>query len=551
MIAVRWLDGVAVAVPDAAGKVPVDDRSAGLLGRIDALTAAGRFAEAEDVARSLLAAPGRSPAAAVARLRLASLSFLDGRVVEAAELADAVLADAELPGEMHTSARRSRLLASIAQDDPQQARRSLEGVLAQPRGPGAGAADAAAFTALGLLAWDDGRIADALGLLRTAAERTERLEPESRRHQHPRLALAAALTALGDFDGAAREIATVRHATSALGERLWSMAAVMAGAQLRLAAGDLASAVHGAQVGLAEAEQLGTWLFVPAGLDVLASVALATGDLSGAAGHLRRRGDGWRERGGRAQGAVALRWADARLVEARLGPKAATPTIVGLADDLPRQKRLIVEEPAAAAWMVRVLLALDERARAEAVAGCAQLIAAGNPACPTLGAAAAHAQGLLQRDAGVLVAAAGGHRHPWARGSASEDAGAVLVDVGDRLAGREQYERALVAYDRSGASRDATRVRRRLAGLTTRRRSRRHRPVWGWASLTDTERRVAHVVAAGLTNAEAAERLCLSRHTIDYHLRQIFRKLTIRSRVELTRVVVGRNPGEALAESRA
>jgi DNA-binding CsgD family transcriptional regulator len=66
----------------------------------------------------------------------------------------------------------------------------------------------------------------------------------------------------------------------------------------------------------------------------------------------------------------------------------------------------------------------------------------------------------------------------------------------------------------------------------------RERTSWGWASLTDTERSVAHVVAEGLTNREAAERLFLSPHTVDFHLRSIFRKLGASSRVHLTRLVV-------------
>ena len=60
----------------------------------------------------------------------------------------------------------------------------------------------------------------------------------------------------------------------------------------------------------------------------------------------------------------------------------------------------------------------------------------------------------------------------------------------------------------------------------------------GWASLTVTEARVARVVAEGLTNGDVAGRMFLSRHTVDFHLRQIYRKLGIRSRVELTRLVV-------------
>ena len=68
-----------------------------------------------------------------------------------------------------------------------------------------------------------------------------------------------------------------------------------------------------------------------------------------------------------------------------------------------------------------------------------------------------------------------------------------------------------------------------------------HRPPGtGWDSLTPTERSIALIVAEGVTNREAAARLYLSRHTVDYHLRQIFRKLDVASRVELTRLVVAR-----------
>ena len=68
--------------------------------------------------------------------------------------------------------------------------------------------------------------------------------------------------------------------------------------------------------------------------------------------------------------------------------------------------------------------------------------------------------------------------------------------------------------------------------------SARRQPAYGWASLTSGERSVAAIIAEGATNREAAARLFLSRHTIDFHLRQIFRKLGISSRVALTRLVV-------------
>jgi DNA-binding CsgD family transcriptional regulator len=57
-----------------------------------------------------------------------------------------------------------------------------------------------------------------------------------------------------------------------------------------------------------------------------------------------------------------------------------------------------------------------------------------------------------------------------------------------------------------------------------------------WGLLTASEYNVARHVARGLTNRETAALLCVSPHTVDYHLRQIFRKLQIRSRVELARL---------------
>ena len=75
-------------------------------------------------------------------------------------------------------------------------------------------------------------------------------------------------------------------------------------------------------------------------------------------------------------------------------------------------------------------------------------------------------------------------------------------------------------------------------GCHTRRRAPTHRrgakdPRFGWDSLTPAEHRVAEAVGAGLTNAQAARRLFVSPHTVDYHLRQIFLKLAISSRVQL------------------
>ena len=70
----------------------------------------------------------------------------------------------------------------------------------------------------------------------------------------------------------------------------------------------------------------------------------------------------------------------------------------------------------------------------------------------------------------------------------------------------------------------------------------RSKPSFGWASLTEAERTLAELVADGMTNRQAAEQLFISHHTVDAHLRHIFHKLGINSRVTLARLVAVHTP---------
>ncbi len=51
------------------------------------------------------------------------------------------------------------------------------------------------------------------------------------------------------------------------------------------------------------------------------------------------------------------------------------------------------------------------------------------------------------------------------------------------------------------------------------------------------EDRVARAVADGATNREAAASLFLSERTIEFHLRNVYRKLELHSRAELAAVL--------------
>jgi DNA-binding NarL/FixJ family response regulator len=51
--------------------------------------------------------------------------------------------------------------------------------------------------------------------------------------------------------------------------------------------------------------------------------------------------------------------------------------------------------------------------------------------------------------------------------------------------------------------------------------------------LTDRQSEIAALVAEGLSNAEIAERLTLTRGTVGNHVAQIIRRLGLRNRVQL------------------
>ena len=125
-----------------------------------------------------------------------------------------------------------------------------------------------------------------------------------------------------------------------------------------------------------------------------------------------------------------------------------------------------------------------------------------------------------------------GCRSTWPAPSSATASGCGASAAGSRPA--SSSARRIEAFDRLGAAAFAERARTELAatGQTARR---------GEAALSGTltgqELQVALIVAKGATNREAAVALYLSPKTIEYHLRSVYRKLGIRSRVALARVV--------------
>jgi DNA-binding CsgD family transcriptional regulator len=85
-------------------------------------------------------------------------------------------------------------------------------------------------------------------------------------------------------------------------------------------------------------------------------------------------------------------------------------------------------------------------------------------------------------------------------------------------------------FDDMGATSFAARARHELTATGVTAHSRRDTTL---DQLTPQEERIAKMAGHGLSDAEIASQLYISRATVDYHLRKVFRKLGVRSRAQL------------------
>ncbi|MEU0968285.1 LuxR C-terminal-related transcriptional regulator [Streptomyces sp. NPDC005917] len=104
-----------------------------------------------------------------------------------------------------------------------------------------------------------------------------------------------------------------------------------------------------------------------------------------------------------------------------------------------------------------------------------------------------------------------------------------------RAEARDRLHSALAAFESFGAPHCAAQARAELRALGTP--SAPNSGADPAAVLTAQQLMVARMAAEGATNREIADRLNLSPRTIDHHLRGVFARLGIRSRIELVRLL--------------
>ncbi|MGF7236261.1 MAG: AAA family ATPase [Frankia sp.] len=313
-------------------------------------------------------------------------------------------------------------------------------------------------------------------------------------------------------------------------------------AEVELALGLWDDAIAHADLAVTVADAEGRALAMPVVRSVAGRVCAERGAFDQAADHLAASAF-WRDVMPSPANRVYTALGDATLARAQGQPQAMLAALEPLAAAGIRFRR--------GAWQVlraEALLANGQVAPARELAGELAGAVPGRPAAAGLaglGARLAYAQALLAdgdgRAAGRVVTDLAGEMlagRPFHAARVDLVRATVLLAAGEAPSGVTVAQRALQGFTDLGAQPWMARCEQVLAGAGELGGA------W-WSRVEDTltrrEREVANLAAAGLSNAEIAAHLYVSRKAVEYHLTNVYAKLGISSRRELpTRLGAGR-----------
>ena len=475
-------------------------------------------------------------------VRIANTEFWLGRTEEALQRLHVALRD--LPAEpsedrirLHLSLGLTVMLA--CQYD--EARAQASDGLADARMLGDPVLEAAALglDAFALAAASPGRAAaDALA---RATDAFARLADADVMRRLPGLwMLAAAATALGRFETAIDFLERAGRMASATGRELVLVVVSQALVRPLVELGRLEEAVAAGEEALDRARLTGNAQQLLGAQAALSTARLAAGDVTGA---LREAEEAQTiDAPPGYHGAAQPGWCLGAALAAAGNPQRGAAAMLEAFGGAAMPHVVPADRPAAAADLVETLLAAGD------LAGAREALDHGTTAAASTSWGAAT---IARARAAVLIAEGRPHEvvganevvegAPLAAALARLAEGRALAAAGDRAAARGALAEAEAALDGFGAIRrrdEAVRELRKLGHRVVR--AARDATDGPLGSLTAREREIAELVAGGRTNREVAEQLVLSAKTIEAHLRNIYAKLGVRSRVELTRRVTVR-----------
>ncbi len=403
-----------------------------------------------------------------------------------------------------------------------------------------------ALIASSVLAHQTGHLSQALQDAESAVEHS-RHDPSTRR-LHPERWLARAQLVTDDHAASALTLNEGQRAATALGtawtQPMWHYDR----AELCLARGQVTDALVEAETGLRIADVLSAHALAVPLLTVQMWCLALMGDLDAAEACLARADT--RLQSGVVADPGFLHWTRVDLALAR-GERDRLPGLIARATPrLPDRRSPVVANGALGIHALRALLVADELKLAAHVARLHAEVAAANPGVASRQGWALHAAGLVEHDAGRLKAARSAYKKAGRKGML----GWLALDLGDLHAAQGRAEdsaeahrlaaRIFVDQSATGAARSAN---ARLEGSSPA--AAPAVTADPWLTLTKSELRVMKLIVGGMTNREAADELFLSPHTVDTHLRHVFEKVGVNSRVRLSSLYFSRFAGTDRAVS--
>nr|WSY51220.1 LuxR C-terminal-related transcriptional regulator [Streptomyces sp. NBC_00886] len=431
--------------------------------------------------------------------------IMNGNVAAGMHAAESVLASPGISQAVRIDAEASVILGYFLIDKEKAVELSEQILRERGTQPG----DIAALMALATLSnvrWRAGELSQGLSLGRTAVRYSDDADPIWRLHFQ--LALAGKLANLREFSKAESLIDDVDVGLRRLSTPVWTAAPAAMRARIFLQSGRLSDARRQAEAATAAGEGEAVPMLRPLASSVLSTISLYLGDLPAAIEHVDRM------RTDLASGQGALEsaqyaWTDILITAKKDGPRAAVELLSDKYGHLPTRRSLYIEDPSSAAFLVRLARDVGDSSLERSVLDTVNGLAGDNPNISIVGLTAMHANALACSDPAALA-------H-------------IIVESPDPVSVALATEELAKLY----AAQAPARWRQAISPTPADAISLQNVTCWG--RLSEMEQRISYLVSVGLTNRQIARRVHLSAHTVNYHLRKVYRKLGINTRVELAR----------------
>lgn len=434
--------------------------------------------------------------------------IMNGDAAAGVRAAECLLASADVSPMVRADAEASLILGHFLLGSEEAARKSACVLRERGDRPDDVAALMAVTTQSNLL-WRAGELSEALRLGRTAVLHSADVDPVWR--MHVQLPLAGKLANLREFDRAEALIDEVDADLRALPTPAWTAAPAAMRSRLYLQSGRIGDARREAELATRAQPRDAVPMLRPLAFSVLSTVSFYMGDLPRALEYLNC-----------AQNDVAAHavlesvqyaWIDLLIAIKTEGPRAAAHLLSGKYQDLPEQRSLYIEVPSAAAFLIVLAHDLGEDDLARRVLATVDRLAADNADIPVIGLTALHANALAN--------------------SAPEALSLIIVQSPDPLSVALATEQLAKLYSGTAGHTHSHSPEVPPEPVFSHTDDVHDKHDACWSALSDMERRIAYLVSVGLTNRQIGRQVHLSAHTVNYHLRKLYKKFGINTRVEL------------------